>query len=93
MKKKFWLRWVTSEEHHGTFELTSPWWVSGHRGNERYICAAVEAESESAAKAIIDGCHDRDVDISFRLILEQPSDWTPFCERFPRRDWMQWGEA
>jgi len=25
-----------------------------------------------------------------RFVTQKPADWSPFSDRFPRADWMQW---
>lgn len=88
--KCFWLSWWHTDKD-GTFELHSPWWRSGWRGDDASVCAAVRAESEEAAKEIILASFDvRPVDLEWRFCEERPEDWSPFSDRFTRRDWMQW---
>lgn len=99
--KIFWVSWWTTFEL-GSFELHNPWWFSGHRigsfnasSNELSVCAAVKAESEEAVKEKILSSYDKRPDpmsVEWRFVVEKPTDWSPFCNRFPRRDWMKWEE-
>lgn len=91
---KFWLSWYHTEDM-GPLELHSPWWVSGYRGSDdaATICAAVIATDETEAESLIRASYDTQPDgIDWRFCEEQTRDWSPFCDRFPRRDWMQWPE-
>lgn len=89
--KRFWISWY--EPDGSGFELHAPWWISGFRCNDdaNTICAAVIARDEDAAKGVICDAHDDpDGHIEWRFCTEKGDDWEPFCERFPRADWMQW---
>jgi hypothetical protein len=89
--KRWWVSWWCPDDLYGTFELHSPWWVSGERDGARSICAAVMADSEYGAKAIIAKSHDDDPgDIEWRCCDERTDDWEPFNTRFRRAAWMQW---
>lgn len=90
--KTYWISWIGPV---GGFELHWPWWISGYRlGDEEdtpTICAAVKAKNENAAKEVILASHDdKPKDIEWRFCNERPDGWEPFCDRFPRADWMQW---
>lgn len=96
MTKKFWVSWYGQ---YGAYTLHWPWWISGYRIAYRRIddevihvptiCAAILAPSEEAAKEIIFAAHDvRPQAIEWRFCAEQPDDWTPFNERFPKANWM-----
>lgn len=90
--KRFWLSWehVTDGP---TFELHSPWWVSGETfsGERQMICAAVLAQSEEAARKLIEASYDPGGAVAeWRFCNEREPDWTPFCDRFPRAKWMHW---
>lgn len=95
--KRFWLSWTAKDE--GPFTLWSPWWISGAAlytdGKDILerptICAAVIAPDEDAAKGVIRAAHDKPpLDLEWRFCNERPQDWSPFCDRFPRGDWMKW---
>ena len=90
--KNFWLSWYCPPELMGRFELRWPWWVTGYRDDAEIICAAVRAESEEEAKRIILEAHDEPLptDLEWRFVTEAYDDWSPFNDRFPREDWMQW---
>ena len=97
--KTFWLSWYGNG---WPFTLDTPWWISGYRFfadenakddefQQPTICAAVRAESKEAAKEIILAAHDaRPSNLEWRFVDERPADWSPFTDRFPRADWMQW---
>lgn len=89
--KKFWLSWWHVEKM-GQFELHSPWWFTGYRGDgAASVVAAVFAESTDAAMQTIREAYDRkDVQPAFRFCEEMSKSWTPFNGRFPRAEWMQW---
>lgn len=88
--KNYWISWWQDQQ---PFEF-APWWVSGWRCGEAEdqpsICAAVQAESENAAKAAIIAAHDspQPDDLDWRFIEERPDDWTPYNSRFEKADWM-----
>jgi len=98
--KNYWLSWISGRScPYGAFELHAPWWVSGYwdydgQDGIPIIVAAIRAESEAdawvqVAKSFDDFEHTV---INARFIKEQPDDWEPFNERFPRAGWMQWPE-
>lgn len=97
--KSYWLSWYSRD--YGKFELRWPWWVSGYAyestkdgtGEEieiPTICAAVRADSEEAAKAVVVASHDDpNARIDWRFVSEQGADYTPYNDRFQRNDkWM-----
>ena len=90
---RYWLSWWTAPAL-GSFELHSPWWFSGFRGDDgaRSVCAAVVADSEEAAREKILAAYDTrpPAGLEFRFVDHQPEGWSPFNGRFRRRDWMQW---
>lgn len=97
-KKYFWTSWYHSAVL-TAFELHHPWWISGYRpGNSNVdplsaqtICAAIEAETEEEAKEIVLKSYDTPPeDLEWRFVTEKYG--SPFSERFPRADWMQWDE-
>lgn len=93
--KRFWLSWYQPERLSG-FEYHGPWWETGWRGTDgaATICAAVIAASAEAAKEVILATFDeRPSDLEWRFIDERSGDWSPFCSRFARGDWMQWPEG
>lgn len=88
----WWLSWYHGKQY-GEFELNSPWWMSGTRMNDEAItlCAAIKAKTEDNAKQIIFDAYDVCPDsIEFRFIEQRADDWSPFCDRFPKADWMRW---
>jgi len=89
----FWLSWKHYPKY-GIFELHSPWWISGEGDDYKTIVAAVKAESEKQAKDIIEESYDvplfLDPSPEWRFCDKRPDDWSPFCDRFPRADWMIW---
>lgn len=90
--KSFWLSWYCPGYLMGMFELHSPWWISGSTMDGAWtICAAVRAANEDAAKAVILASYDDPPDtLKWRFVEEQRQEWSPFCDRFTRADWMQW---
>ena len=92
--KRFWLSWWHPEGG-GEIELHSPWWASGYRGDNGRpsICAAVIAEDEAAAKAMIVAAYIVPPDegaIEWRFVEQRKSGWSPFSDRFCRDEWMVW---
>lgn len=89
-KRNYWISWWQS---HQPFEM-APWWVSGWRCGEEEdqasICAAVQAESEEAAKAVVLAAHDAPTpdDLDWRFVVELADNWTPYNSRFPQAEWM-----
>jgi hypothetical protein len=89
--KRFWLSWYAKGADE--FELHSPWWSSGWRtsDNAETICAAIIAQDEADARTQVQQAHtDKSVEIEWRFCNQRPDDWSPFCERFCRADWMIW---
>lgn len=89
--KVFWVRWYGKPE--AGFETTTPWWVSGYAGDGSYtiFVAAVRAEDVESAKNVIASAYDDAIGIvEWSFVNERADDWTPFCDRFPRADWMVW---
>lgn len=98
MMQRFWLSWTCHSSV--PFILDWPWWISGHTYDKQdnqvgIFCAAVVAEDEDAALAAVRKAYGRHRPPSFRwrFVLRQQDDWSPFCERFQRSDWMQWPSA
>lgn len=89
--KRFWISWCNTPAM-GAFELSSPWWISGESGDGTIlVCAAVIAEDELSAKASIVTAYDAPpVSVDWRFCNERADNWSPFCERFSRADWMVW---
>ncbi len=94
MNKNYWISWYTPEPLR-TFELHSPWWVSGYDADDRTILvAAVRAGSEQGAMDIVKAAFDNpDAEIRWRFCEEQPADWNPFNSRFSQAKWMAWSET
>jgi hypothetical protein len=89
--KNYWISWW-ARALDGAFELHFPWWVSGEKIDEdsSSICAAVKANSEKEVREMIYICYDtRPEDLEWRFIEERPDDWSPFCDRFPKAEWME----
>lgn len=97
----WWISWYTHRPL-SEFELHSPWWVSGYADGEdgrglTIIVAAVLAESEEGAWAVVLGAFDEprsDSDIKRRFCDEQPlgamvAD-SIFDDRWPKAEWMAW---
>jgi hypothetical protein len=87
----FWLSWWHMEAD-GAFEIVSPWWVSGERGDGAMaVCAAVLAVNEEAAKEAVMACHDlRPETLEWRFCEQKAAGWSPFSSRFVQAEWMQW---
>jgi len=87
--KPYWLSWVATNHD---YCIHFPHWSSGEDADGNSIlCCAVWATSEKKAKGIINNCHFApNTNLSFRFCEEKPIGWTPFCERFPRANWMIW---
>lgn len=99
--KSYWVSWYHTPDL-GGFELSAPWWVSGARivadrlafdeqREEPIVCAAVRADHPEGARDRILTAYDvRPDGLEWRFVEERPSDWSPFTDRFPKTDWMQW---
>ncbi|WP_428309285.1 hypothetical protein [Hydrocarboniphaga sp.] len=89
--RPYWLSWYWTKDA-GSFELYSPWWVTGSREDgARTVCAAIIARDEEHAKKLV--CESFDTppaDITWRFCERQPSNFCPFSGRFPRAPWMHW---
>lgn len=93
--KPYWISWEYDDKCF--FELDRPWWVSGYAPDARgahskvVVCAAVMATSERDAKTMVVKSYPNGPSgLRWRFVEEQSSDWSPFCDRFPRSAWMQW---
>lgn len=87
--KPFWLSWVAITHD---YCIHFPHWVSGEdaNGNSILVCA-VWATNGNKAKGIINNCHfSPNTHLSFRFCEEKSIDWSPFCDRFQRANWMIW---
>ncbi len=86
--KRWWVSFWTSDI--SEFEYNGPWWISGYDSNDRRsVCAAVVAANENEAREIIKKANVDEPE-EWRFVDERPDDWSPFSERFAKRDWMQW---
>jgi hypothetical protein len=97
---KWWVSWYLPDDLYDTFEMHAPWWVTGQTfadAEERVaytVCAALRGASEQVVKEQVLSCYDqRPEAIEWRFVNERPSSWSPFSERFPRADWMQWNDT
>jgi len=98
--KRWWVRWYGNADV--SFEYHGPWWQSGEafgvdaEGNELSVpifVAAVVAEDHRGAEHVIERAYGWDHAGGIRewsFVGERPDDWEPFCDRFPRADWMRW---
>lgn len=93
--KRFWISWYSV----GSFTYRGPWWESGLQygvddvGRPQDMptfVAAVIADSMSEAMQVIIDAHDGKGPRNWRFCQEYTEPWTPFSERFPRADWMEW---
>ncbi len=53
----------------------------------------VLAEDEQSAKEKVLRSYDVYLPadaVTWRFVEERPDDWSPFGDRFPKADWMQW---
>lgn len=90
--KKYWVSWY-HEPAFGGFELNTPWWISGTRGDDDCVCAAIKANSGEEAKEMVRKSYDKPpkpATIEWRFCTKKPKKWSPFGERFPKADWMSW---
>ena len=95
MNKSYWISWTALEPLH-TFELHSPWWVSGYNAYDNpTIVAAVRAPSPEAAVEVVRNAYDSPPPIiDLRFCDEMPAGRSPFSDRFPKCEWMAWdGDA
>lgn len=88
----YWISWY----HHpddGSFELHTPWWISGFTMEEPQrdtIVAAVQAEDVENAWEVIHRSYDTPPTRIETRFCERLGDQPVFSDRFPRADWMQW---
>jgi len=55
------------------------------------MVAAIQAESpEHAQSAVVLSYDKKSKSMDWRFCNEREDTWEPFCERFPRADWMKW---
>jgi hypothetical protein len=93
-ERNFWVSWYSPDEL-GSWELHSPWWVSGWAVTEtedvQTICAAIKAKDEDDARTRVLASYDKPpATVAWRFVEERPADWTPFNDRFLKADWMVW---
>ena len=92
---EYWISWYHNPEY-GTFELHTPWWISGYTMGEpqkSIIVGAVRAESEEEAWATVLASYDtppEKVTERFCDPMKAPYPWDNPHGRFQRADWMQW---
>ncbi len=90
--KKYWISWFHSPVY-GPFELNSPWWIRESEGLSYTIYAAVKANSEAEAKELVRNSYNKQLDAAtfeWRFCEEKPADWSPFCDKFPKDNFMAW---
>ena len=92
---RWWVSWYSPAELYGKFELHSPWWISGEDADGRHtICAAILAHTEHEAQQLVKESYDDcPPPIEWRFVSDRPANWSPFCDRFPKADWMKWPDA
>ena len=88
----WWISWYNTAPL-SSFELHSPWWVSGYRCSDdaETIVAAVRAVDETAAWAQVQDAYDDEPDSLERRFTE-PLTASPFTGRFPQAGWMAWDD-
>lgn len=85
----WWISWYSPDSTPlSTFELHSPWWRSGYSDDATILVAAVLADDEAAAWALIESSYDNPTTITRRFC--EPLDESPFSSRWPRADWHAW---
>lgn len=89
-KRGWWIGWYNTVDL-ATFELHSPWWISGYRDDDETMVAAVWAADEDEAFEIVRAAYDEDPGpLERRLAGELEPDDSPFSDRFPQSAWMAW---
>lgn len=99
--KNYWLSWYHDYTNYTEFEIHSPWWESGICGDGKRvtIVAAIQAESPEHAQSVVYLAYDKKgkkkaqkypKKLEWRFCNQQEDDWSPFCDRFPKADWMKW---
>lgn len=89
-RKRWWVSWYGTKV---PFEYHGPWWVSGICGDvdaTPTIVAAVVADTEDGARAVVERAHESRVALVWRFVLPRAYHWQPYCDRFPRGSWMHW---
>jgi hypothetical protein len=90
--KRWWVRWYGAAPE--SFEYHGPWWISGWGGSDLDTpihVAAVCAETQRRAELVIEQAYDRPGGVlDWSFANERSDDWEPFCDRFPRAEWMKW---
>jgi hypothetical protein len=90
--KSFWVSWYHRYSY-GAFELNSPWWISGFgpASDSHTVCAAVRAHRVTQAIGkVIDAYDTLPINLKIRFCEQKEKGWSPFCDRFPKADWMEW---
>ena len=90
---RFWISWYDDDPLELGFDLgDTPCWISGcELDGADTIVAAVIADNEDAAKALVRAAYGNNGEPTrWRFCHERPEDWSPFCDRFQREDWMRW---
>lgn len=93
----WWISWYNPKpgDPSGYFTLHWPWWITGERTSDYAftVCAAVRAEDEDAAKALIAAAFESPTApdaIEWRFVQDMSGKpgWSPYSDRFPKADWM-----
>lgn len=89
--KNWWVSFYINEQE-SIWEIHSPWCFTSIPDMYGFvtICAAVKAATPEEAKQYIQGCIEKgDID-RWRFVEPRPDNWSPFSDRFRKRDWMVW---
>ena len=92
---KYWVSWRHyAEMGDFIFKDENPCWETGELYAGRPIITyvvAIKTFDEYLAKKEVFNAYDQQVEeIDFIFAVKKPAKWSPFCERFPRADWMVW---
>lgn len=88
----WWISWY-SDVPLPSFELHSPWWVSGEDADgHETVVAAVRAKNEDEARWQILRAYDTQPDDVRWRFCEALTHDTPFTDRFPKAVWMAWDD-
>lgn len=88
-----WYHYCSDSDDLGEFCLYFPWWESGRSLNLDHpfttICAVIPFESAIIAESIIINSYDKIPDkLDWRF--NELREGSPFCERFPKAEWIWW---
>jgi hypothetical protein len=84
-ERSYWLSWRRPRQM-GHDHFTFPFW---DRPESVFVFAAMRAcSAREAMDKVTVGYSEQVGQIEFVAVQEKPDDWSPYCDEFPKEDWM-----